>query len=220
VNEPPSSPIDPDHRRLRLGARVAMAILRLAQAVKKLSLEESADAGLTPVQAQTLLFIRYTKPFLATIGNLAGALGTTHVTAIGVVNGLAARSLVQRLPNPADRRSSLLRLTAAGQETCRRLERWQHTLEESVGALDPADVAALERGLGAVVWTLRAAGHLQVAEPCRGCVHFQENARPGNVEPHRCALIEAYLSEADSRLDCPDHVPHAPADRRPALCSS
>jgi DNA-binding MarR family transcriptional regulator len=188
---------------------VALALLRLGQAVKKISAAEGTEAGLTPAQAQTLLFIRYTKPFLATVGNLATALGTTHVTAIGVVAGLAARGFVEKAPNPADRRSTLLRLTPAGEETCRRLERWGHVLEESVGQLPPDELAALERGLGALVWTLRAAGHLQVAEPCRGCFYFRENARPGAAEPHRCALIDAYVSERDSRLDCPDHLPLA-----------
>jgi hypothetical protein len=128
---------------------------------------------------------------------------------VGVVDGLIARGLLRKEPNPADRRSTLLRLTAAGGAACRRLERWGHTLEESVGQLGPAELAALERGLGALVWSLRAAGHLQVAEPCRGCAYFHENARPGSLEPHRCALIEGFLSESDSRLTCPDHLPAA-----------
>ncbi len=200
---------DPAYRRHSPGARVAMSLLRLAQAVKRLSLAEGADAGLTPVQAQTLLFVRYTKPFLTTISRLAGALGTTHATAVGVVDGLARRGLLERTPNPADGRSSLLRLTPAGEEACRRLARWTHVLEETVDGLPPEEIAALERSLGALVWSLRAAGHLQVAEPCRGCYYFHENARPGSPEPHRCALIEAYLSEQESRLDCPDHLPAA-----------
>ncbi|HEX2185601.1 MAG TPA: MarR family winged helix-turn-helix transcriptional regulator [Chloroflexota bacterium] len=205
---------DPQRRRDRPGARVAMSLLRLAQAIKKLSQEDGAAAGLTPVQAQTLLFIRYTKPFLTTMGNLARALGATHVTAVGVVNVLIAHNLVTKVPNPLDRRSSLLRLTPAGEAACQRLEHWGLTLEASVGQLPPDELAALERGLGAIIWSLRAVGQLHVGEPCRGCYYFTPDARPGAAEPHRCGLIDGYLSEADARLDCPDHTPAALAERQ------
>ncbi|GBC87147.1 hypothetical protein HRbin12_01149 [bacterium HR12] len=56
---------------------------------------------------------------------------------------------------------------------------------------------------------LRRAGALVVAAPCAGCVHFRPNAAPGTRAPHQCALIERYLSEAESRMLCPEHTPAA-----------
>uniref|UniRef100_A0A7C2WHK8 MarR family transcriptional regulator n=1 Tax=Thermorudis sp. TaxID=1969470 RepID=A0A7C2WHK8_9BACT len=203
---------DPLYRRESRAARVGMALLRLSQAVKALTAAEVAGTGLTPVQAQALLFVRYTKPFLASVGRLAEALGVTHVTAIGVLDGLVRHGLVQKAPSPFDRRVTLLRLTPAGEDVCQRLSRFGHTLEEALAQLDELELEALERSLGAVVWSLREAGVLQVAEPCRGCIHFQENAVPGSPEPHRCSLIQRYLSEADARLACPDFTP-APLPR-------
>ncbi len=202
---------DPLYRRESRAARVGMAVLRLSQAVKALTTAEAVELGLTPVQAQALLFVRYTKPFLASVGRLAEALGVTHVTTIGVLDGLVRHGLVEKTASPLDRRVTLLRLTPAGEEICQRLGRFGHTLEEALAKLGDADMEALERGLGAVVWSLREAGVLQVAEPCRGCVHFQENAAPGSPEPHRCRLIQRYLSEAESELACPDYTPSHPA---------
>ncbi|MBX5446122.1 MarR family transcriptional regulator [Sphaerobacter sp.] len=204
---------DPERRRNDPAARVGMALLRLAQAVKKLSLAEAEEQGLTPVQAQALLFIRHTKPFLASVGRLAAELGTTHATAIGVVDGLIRRGLVTREPSPFDRRVTLLRLTPDGEAVCRNLDRLGRTLADALGRLDADDLRSLERNLGALVWSLREMGALQVSEPCRGCVHFRENAAPGAAEPHHCALIDRYLSEADSRLACPDFTPIALAGR-------
>lgn len=201
----------PFYRRGSRAARVGMALLRLSQAVKALTTAEAVELGLTPVQAQALLFVRYTKPFLASVGKLAEALGVTHVTAIGVLDGLVRHGLVEKTASPLDRRVTLLRLTPAGEEVCQRLSRFGHTLEEALAKLGDADMEALERGLGALVWSLREAGVLQVAEPCRGCVHFQENAAPGSPEPHRCKLIQRYLSEAESELACPDYTPSRPA---------
>ncbi|MCS7051914.1 MAG: MarR family transcriptional regulator, partial [Thermomicrobium sp.] len=113
----------------------------------------------------------------------------------------------------SDRRVTLLRLTSAGEAAVQRLERFGHTLEEALAEMDENELATLERGLGAVVWSLRAAGLLQVAEACRGCTYFRENVAPGTSEPHRCDLIERFLSEQEARLACPDYQP----ERSPAL---
>lgn len=203
---------NPEHRRDSPSARVGMAILRMSQAVKRLSLAEAEGEGLTPVQAQTLLFVRHTKSFLTSIGRLAAALSTTHVTAVGVVDGLIRRGLLTKEPSPYDGRVTLLRLTPDGERICQNLDRFGHSLEEALSQLDEAELAALEQQLGALVWSLHAAGALQVAEPCRGCVHFRENAAPDTAEPHHCQLIKRFLSEEDSRLDCPDHTPASNAD--------
>ena len=202
---------DPDQRRQRASARVGMALLRLSLAVKKLSQAQAEEAGLTPVQAQTLLFVRHTKPFLASIGRLAAALATTHVTALGVVAGLEKRGLLARLPSPEDRRVTLLRLTPKGEAVCRNLEDFGRALEAALSRLGEVELERLERHLGGLVWSLRELGVLQVAEPCRGCVHFRENAAPDSPKPHRCELIQRFLTEEESRFDCPDHTPVAPA---------
>ncbi len=90
-----------------------------------------------------------------------------------------------------------------------RLRQAETLLEQTVNELPQAQRAALEPALGAVVEALRRAGLVVVAAPCRGCVHFQENASPGSAEPHRCRLIDRYLSEREALLDCPDHTPAA-----------
>lgn len=186
-----------------------MALLRLSQAIKRLTIAEATEAELTPVQAQTLLFVRYTKPFLASVRRLAQALGTTHVTALGVVDGLARRGLLVKEASADDRRVTLLRLTTRGTAVCQRLAHFGHTLEEALGRLDEEEQGQLERALGRLVWSLWAAGALQVAEPCRGCAYFVENAAASTPEPHYCRLIARHLSEQDARRDCPDHTPLA-----------
>lgn len=162
--------------------------------------------GLTPAQAQTLRFVSRTKTFMTSIGNLAAALGATHVTAVKVATGLERRGLVRREPSPWDRRVSLLRLTAAGEEAVARLGRWEDELERALEALPAHERAALEPGLGAIVRSLQRAGAVVVAEPCRGCAYFDEDADPGAPEPHRCRLIERFVSEREALLDCPDHA--------------
>lgn len=189
--------------------RLTLALLRIGQATRALALDEAHALGLTPVQAQTLRFVQRTKRFATSIGRLAAHLGTSHASAVGVVDGLAARGYLARQPAAHDRRVTLLRLTPAGAAICQRLERWGHLLSEALAGLSADERAALERGLGAVIWSLRHAGHLEVAEPCRGCAYFIEGAAPGASEPHYCRLLRAFLSEEEAGKDCPDHTPPA-----------
>ncbi len=196
--------------------RLTTTLLRLGQATRAIGLAEAREIGLTPVQAQTLLFVKRTKSFATSVGNLAAHLGATHASAVGVVDGLVARGLIVRQTNPRDRRISLLRLTEAGEELARRLERWGHLLAEALAGLSADERQTLERGLGGVIWSLRAAGYLDVAEPCRGCAYFAENAAPGSAEPHHCRLIDAFLSEEEATRDCPDHLPLTPGEAAPA----
>ena len=171
---------------------------------------EAADAeGLTPAQAQVLRFASRTKTFATSIGNVAQALGTSHVNAVKVVTGLERRGLVRREASPWDKRVTLVRLTPAGQEVAERLRQLERSLEQAAAELTPAQRAALEPALGAIVLALARAGLVTVALPCRGCIHFQENVAPGSPEPHRCRLIDRFLSEREARLDCPDHIPIA-----------
>ncbi len=186
--------------------RLTMALLRIGQATRVVGLQEAREVGLTPVQAQTLLFVKNTKSFATTIGQLAAHLGATHVSAVGVVSGLVDRGLLVRETAAHDRRVTLLRLTPKGEAAALRLARWGHLLSDALSDLTDEERAALERGLGGIVWSLRAAGHLSVAEPCRGCIHFKESAAPDSKEPHYCELIEIFLSEGEALKDCPDHT--------------
>ena len=94
----------------------------IADGVRAL-LKETAEAeGLTPAQAQALRFTDRTKTFLASVGNLAHALGASHVTAVKVVDGLVRRGLIERTQSEWDGRVTLLSLTASGKDVVARLK--------------------------------------------------------------------------------------------------
>ncbi|MBO2446395.1 MarR family transcriptional regulator [Actinomadura barringtoniae] len=62
-----------------------------------------------------------------------------------VVDDLATRGLVERTPNPADRRSKLVTLTEAGAEVVAEAERILGSPPPIVYELPPEDLAALDR---------------------------------------------------------------------------
>lgn len=196
-----------EHERVVAG--VLASLLRLSRALEATLREGAAGLGLTPAQAETLRFAGRIRPDMATIGQLARVLGVRHATAVGICEPLVERGLLERRPHPYDGRRRVLALTGSGRALLARLERVTAALREELEALDRGSLERLELGLGALVAALQRSGALVVAAPCAGCVHFRPNAAPGTPAPHRCALIERFLSEAEARMLCPEHTPAA-----------
>ena len=186
---------------------LTLALLRIGQATRTIALDDARAVGLTPVQAQTLLFVKNTKRFATTVRQLAATLGATNASTVGVIDGLVAKGLLRREPGEHDRRMTLLRLTVEGEQACVRLEQWGGQLQTALQYLGAEERRALEVGLGAVIWSLRASKLLTVAEPCRGCVYFAEQVAPDQPEPHYCRLIAQFLSDIEARKDCPEYTP-------------
>ena len=109
---------------------------------------------------------------------LAAAMRVSHSRAVRVVDRLEAAGLARREPDPSDGRRALVRLEPAGRELAERaLEARARVLGPVVGALDPADAAALEGVLGALLDAttvdLRAAMTTCRLCDAHACGHFE-----------------------------------------------
>ncbi|MFS0553767.1 MarR family winged helix-turn-helix transcriptional regulator [Brevibacillus sp. 179-C9.3 HS] len=196
---------DPQHRKDNRSARIMMALFRMSQAIKKATQAESDEQGLSPVQIHALLFTAYTRSDVATIGNFANAIGTTHVTAVKIINGLVNKELISKMQKTEDRRVTLLQLTTKGKEAAKSLEKWGYTLEDVLHSIPDEVLEDFEIGLGAVITAMQRSGHLVVAEPCLGCIHFRPNTGTSSA-PHFCALTQKYLTHEASLKECPEHT--------------
>jgi MarR family transcriptional regulator, multiple antibiotic resistance protein MarR len=88
----------------------------------------------------------------ARVADLASAFAIGVGTTSKIVDRLEKEGWVQRRPNPANRRSSLLALTAAGQSAVARAEpAWQAAIQETLGGAVTAErLTALSLALGAL----------------------------------------------------------------------
>jgi DNA-binding MarR family transcriptional regulator len=75
--------------------------------------------GVSVAQCHALMAIEYLGD--CSIGQLAGELDLDKSTLSRTVDGLVALGLVERTPNPADRRYMIVTLSEKGQETCRQI---------------------------------------------------------------------------------------------------
>lgn len=91
-----------------------------------------------------------------TMGQLSARMMVTGGNVTGVVDRLEADGLVERLLAPGDRRSNIVRLTAAGRRLFARMAAVHHeTLHGLLDGLTRADVDAMFDALGHLKQTLR-----------------------------------------------------------------
>jgi DNA-binding MarR family transcriptional regulator len=120
------------------------AFWAVARRLRHLSRETLSPWGITPSQSRALnVLIQHDGLRLS---ELAEQLRIAARSATEVVDDLQRRGLVERRPDPADRRATLVALTAAGAETGRAISTArQAEAERFFGALSADDRAQLTR---------------------------------------------------------------------------
>lgn len=201
------SPFNPKHRNTS-GGQIGIAFYRITQAIDFLLRERGKVMRLSPAQIQSLLFLKYARPGVRTIGGLANRLGVAYATSSGVADALERKRLIQRVPLPEDQRVITLRLTPQGESKAEMLEDVLDEIESTVNSLPDAEQAALLRATQAVVRHLQSAGYVRIYEMCWGCQFFQRDAHSDDPRgPHHCAFMDAPLPEPNIYFECPDFVP-------------
>src|SRR5215467_5209751 len=95
---------------------------RLLRRYQAFSERAAADAGLEPRQYQLMLMLRgLGGKNQATLSDLADWLQVRHHSAVGMVDRMEARGLVQRRSDPRDARRVRVHLTRAGHAALRGL---------------------------------------------------------------------------------------------------
>ncbi len=116
----------------------------IARQLRHATAEALAPWDVTPSQARALGTLRRGGELRA--GELAERLRIAPRSATEVIDGLAGRDLVERSPDPADRRATIVRLTAAGQELADAIRTARGAEAESFFAvLEETDQAELRR---------------------------------------------------------------------------
>jgi DNA-binding MarR family transcriptional regulator len=128
-------------------ATLAELFWTVARRLRHLGRDALEPGQVTPSQARAIKVLA--RHGAVRPGVLADHLRIAARSATEVVDDLQERGLVERGPDPADRRATLVSLTRAGREAGERIRAArQAETERFFGALDPADRAELARILG------------------------------------------------------------------------
>lgn len=125
-------------------ARLRLAVMRLAR-----RLRQQADPGVTPSMLSAMASIEYRGPI--TLGELAEAERVQPPTMTKIVGRLLDAGLIDRVPDPDDRRVTRVTLSAEGRRFIHRARTAKNAyLAKRIARLDPADVVALMRATDAI----------------------------------------------------------------------
>jgi DNA-binding MarR family transcriptional regulator len=123
--------------------------LRLAVGMLCRWLRQRDPGGLSPAQLSALSHLDLAGPLR--LGDLAGRERVAAPTATRVVGALEQAGLVTRGPDPADRRGSLVAITAVGRQALDEVRRERTTLlAQRLAALSDMDRAAIADALAAL----------------------------------------------------------------------
>ena len=122
-----------------LAARLRLVITRTGR-----RLRQEAGTDLSPSQASALASVDCHGPL--TPSELADRERVKRPTATRIVSRLAEEGLIERTADPADARSALLSVSAAGRALAGRMRKRKNAyMARRLRGLDPGDLAALEQ---------------------------------------------------------------------------
>ena len=138
----PTTTTTTDDRITDAAAQLRMAIVRTSRRLRQDAAAETT--GLTPTSVSALVTIELHGPL--TPSELAGIERVKRPSMTRTLGCLEREGLVERTADPADGRSSLVSVNAAGRERLRRLRRRKNAyLARRLRRLPEEDLATLER---------------------------------------------------------------------------
>lgn len=164
-------------------AEALQNVRALVEGLSKSAQGVETRTGVTNAQLFLLQQIRRGRHL--TVNDLAALAMTTQSTVSIVLSRLERKGLVKRTRSPADRRSVVLQLTAAGKRVLRRAPRAATSeVMGALGRLTRAELRALSRGLGALGRELRLAvkpPSMLFEKDARGRTHTKRMKRLSRV---------------------------------------
>lgn len=200
-----ASTFDPAAQHGDPDRKIVAALERLSQVFHVLLREKGQAAGLSPIQIQILVHLRFHPEGFCHVGDLARQFDLTPATVSDAVSTLVRKKLLTKEPDPDDGRARVLRLTAEGEPQTEALSGWAGVVREHLGGHPDGEKVIVMRFLMDLVARLQAAGVITVARMCLTCRFFGKDQHSDPDAPHHCTLLDIPLRPHDLRLDCPEH---------------
>ena len=195
-----------------LAARIATGLHKIGLAMKQQAWQQANDEGLSATQGQILAALVAAGPLTGT--ELGARLGVTLPTISDSVRVLVDKGFATKSPDPRHPRASLVTPTRKGSTLGARARSWPEFMADAVTSLSPEEQRAFYSGVVKMIRTLQEQGLVPLSGMCVTCTHFRPQVHKSSQAPHHCALVDAPLAAEQLRLDCPEHLPAAEAERQ------
>ena len=192
---------DLNEQNLGVDGKIIAGLDKLASVHRNLIWEQSKKFGLSPIQIQLLIFLRYHKSAYATVSYLAKEFQVTKPTISDAVKMLFQKELVVKIEHSADARSYTLQLTAEGIAIVQETEIFTRSLQDALHYVNDTSKEQVWALLSKLLFQLSQMNVITVNRMCFSCQFYTQN----NQE-HYCNLLLKSLTNHEVRMDCEEHV--------------
>ncbi len=185
--------------------KIVAGLDRVSQAIRSMMWASGKTLGLTPIQMQVLLFVRYHDASQRRASYLAKEFDVTPATVSQAISTLLKKALLEKRKLVSDARIQTLELTDAGRDTVSKIEDWANVILPHLEGLPLDTQHTIQNFLLELIASLHKAGIISSNRQCTTCRFFRENNEASSA--YYCKLLEKPLSNTSLRIDCPEHEP-------------
>lgn len=203
-----NSSFNPEWQNASLSAKITSGLERIASLFKVLLWEQSKTTGLSPIQIQLIIFIRYHDDSLCNVSYLASEFNLTKATVSDAIRILQEKKLIKKVTCKSDKRKFSVMLTKMGKELEEKTEHYAEAIEACVSNLREIDKVQLFSTVRDLIFKLNKAGILTMQRICFTCKYYEEKSNE-----HFCHFIDKSLMDSELRIDCPDYIDNSIGNR-------
>ncbi len=192
---------NPHKQSLSLDSKIIFALERLSEAFRVLLWRESANSGLSPIQMQILIFLKFHDEELRRLRYVANEFNMSRATVSDAVIVLEQKGLVRKIQELEDKRSYILNITDEGEITAQKCSGFASLFYKPLLEFKTAQKENMLNGLLGMIFKLTREGVINTQRMCYTCSHYNGN----NEDIHYCKLLETNMPDKDLRIDCPEH---------------
>jgi DNA-binding MarR family transcriptional regulator len=193
-----------------LDAQISFGLERIAAYARQKQWAVAEQYGLTPTQI-AILELAAARTDGIRLTKAAAQIGVSQPTASDAAGSLVAKQLLERAPDPDDRRAQRLTPTKQGAQLVSRLLSGHSAVAVAVPQQRRAGLFAT---LAQTIATLQRSGEVPLQRMCLTCSQFEQRRHDDAKLPHHCQYLDQPIGPLGMMLDCPDHI--MSADLEPA----
>jgi DNA-binding MarR family transcriptional regulator len=189
-----------DYQNQNLDGKITVGIEKLSSVFRGLIWEETKNTGLSPIQLQILIFLKYHSENLATVSYLAKEFNVTKPTISDAIKVLEQKKIIKKTSSKNDTRSYLIQLTALGKKMVVQSENFSQPFSKIIETLNTKDKIQFWSTITQLIAQLNTIGLISVQRICYTCKFYEQKKNHSF-----CHLLMSDLKNIDIRIDCPEH---------------
>ena len=193
------SVFNPDFQQQDTSAKIVAGLERLSNAFRVLLWDHAKAIGLSPIQIQILIFLKYHAQALCNVSALAREFNLTKPTISDAIKVLHQKKLIEKIQSDIDKRAYSIKLNARGEEIVSQTEHFAAPVQKIIEHLGAKEQNQFFQTLSKIILQLNRKEILSVQRTCPTCRFFQKTKQGAY-----CKLLEQKLEASAIRLDCPE----------------